>query len=169
MNIIIANTIGVLAVITFIISIQYQKKEKILQYQAISNILYAIEYFLLNVRTAAYMNIISASRCFLYQDYNKKKKDIPIIYLYIFIISIIIITIFSYKNYLSLIPPFITIIYIISSYLKDTKYLRIGYILCAFIWIYYNISVNAYVSLIGNFAEIISGTISIIRNQKRLN
>ena len=169
MNIIIANIIGVLAVITFIISIQYTNKEKILKYQAISNILYAIEYFLLNVRTASYMNIISASRCYLYQDYHKKKKDIPLKYLYLFIILIIIITIFSYKNFLSLIPPLITIIYIISSYLKDTKYLRFGYIICAFIWIYYNISVNAYVSLIGNMLEILSGTISIIRNQKKLN
>lgn len=162
MNIIVAQIIGVFAVIFFIFSIQYKEKYKILFLQAFANALYAIQYLFLNVYTASLMNIVSFFRCLLFGSYDLKKKKLPTLYLIIFIMIIIILGIINYNGMLSLIPVVITILYVIGSY-NDTKYFRIIFLICGIIWLYYNFTVKAYTSLIGNFFEITSGIVSLVR------
>ena len=53
--------------------------------------------------------------------------------------------------------------------MKDAKWLRIVFLLTAFLWLYYNITMGAYVAVGGNILEIISGTISIFRFNKKEN
>ncbi len=167
MNIFLAQIIGSFAVSFFIFSIQFKKRKDILKIQFIANILYAIQYFVLNVFIAGYMNIISGIRCLIFYQYDKKKKKIPSFLLYIFIALIILIGIINYNNFLSLIPIIITLFYIISSYYKDTKVIRYVFLICSIIWLFYNFKVEAYVSLIGNVFEFTSGIIAIIRFRKK--
>jgi len=158
--------VGALAILFWIISVQEKKQYKILFLQAIANLIYTIQYFLLGAFTAGIMNFVSFGRCFLFSEKRKKGKDIPKIYLIGFILILIVLGIITYKDYLSLIPIVITIFYTISSYMKNSKWLRIIFLVAAFIWIYYNYMVGAYICIIGNVIEIISGSISIIRFKK---
>ena len=84
-------------------------------------------------------------------------------------ILVLLLGIITFDNIISIIPITITIFYTLSSWMKDTKWCRIVFLVCAFIWIYYNYKVKAYVSIIGNGMEIISGVISLIRFEKKEN
>ena len=155
--------IAIVAIFFWVISIQQKKQYKILLWQTISNLVYTIQYFLLGVYTASAMNLISTVRCFLFYKQKKERKKIKESWLIGFILLLIIFGILTYDGYLSLIPVIITIFYTISSYMKDAKWIRIVILIAAFIWIYYNYVVGAYICVIGNVFEIISGTLAVIR------
>lgn len=166
-KVILAQLVGLCAVVFFISSIQLKEKTKILFFQLVANIFYFVQYILLGVYAAAAMNLLTVWRCFVFKKYDEKNKTIPLKYLIVFISLIICFGIFNYNGLLSLIPPTITIIYAISSYQKNTEIIRLSFLMCAFIWVFYNFSVGAYASLIGNGFEVVSGIIALIRFRKK--
>ena len=98
---------------------------------------------------------------------EKHNKKIPIYVLIIFISLLIGVSIYFYDGILSLLPLLINIILFISTYFKNPKYIRYTMLLCGLLWGIYNIYVGAYIICIGNFLEILSATISIIRYKKK--
>ncbi len=162
-NNLLAQIIGLIAISLWTLSIQNKRQYKILFLQAVANLMYAIEYFLLGAISAASMNFISCIRCFLFSLKRKNNEDIPQFWLIFFLFSLLLLGILSFKDYLSLIPIVITIFYTIASYMKNSNWIRIVLLVAAFIWIYYNYVVGAYVGIIGNLLEIISGIVSLIR------
>ncbi len=161
----------VLAIVVWTVSIQNKKKENILYFQFLSNMLYGISYFILGITTGAIMDTLGGLRCFVFYCQTRKNKDkqISISWLFIFCIIAIICGIITYDGIISIIPTIICIFYTISSWMKDAKWLRIVFLLTAFLWLYYNITMGAYVAVGGNILEIISGTISIFRFNKKEN
>ena len=162
----IAQIIGIISVILWIYSVQNKKQHKILFFQFLANLGYAIQYLLIKAYSASAMNLSSSLRSLIFSIKRKHKKKISKLWLIFFLISIIILGIITYDGLLSLLPTIITIFYAISSWVKDVKVMRIVFILAAFGWIYYNIQVHAYAAIIGNVFEIISGFISLIRFKK---
>lgn len=156
-----AQILSLVAVIIFIISVSAPTKKQILYLQTISNIFYSASYFLLNLPTTALMNGVSSVRCFVFYKYTKNNKQTPFIYLIIFILLVLILGIISYQGIKSLIPITITIIYFISTYIKKEKYTRLALIICAIIWLIYNYNFSAYIAMIGNTFEIITGFIAL--------
>ena len=63
----------------------------------------------------------------------------------------------------NLIPIIITLAYTYSVWQDNLTVTRLVFLIAAFIWIYYNIKVGAYVSIVGNMFEIISGITALIR------
>lgn len=155
-----------IAIFIWNLSIQNKKMEKILYFQFLSNMLYGLSYFLLGVPIAAIMDSLGSLRCFLFYYKKKKEQDIPLYWLFIFCLLVIALGIINYNGIISLIPIIITIFYTISSWANETNWLRIIFILAAILWIYYNLTIGAYVAVVGNFFEIISGAISIYRFKK---
>lgn len=159
--------IGVIAILLWIFSVQQKKEHKILFLQTLANLMYTIQYYLLGVFTAATMNLVSCGRCYLFYKKRKAGKNIPKMELFIFLLCLIILGIITYESPLSLIPIIITIFYTVSAYLKNAIWLRIIFLSAAFVWIFYNYTVGAYVCIIGNVLEIISGSISLVRFHKK--
>lgn len=159
--------IGIVAIIIFNLSLLQKEKNKILFFQIIANIFYAIQYLLLGVYTAPIMNGINISRSI--SDYidDKHKKEHSIYKLLFFIIVCLGVGILMYENIYSIIPPLITSLYAIATYQKNMTTLRVIFMLTACLWIFYNLQVGAYSGLIGNFLEIICSIISIIKYRKK--
>lgn len=160
---VLSQICGISAIFVWNISIQNKKLEKILYFQFLANLLYSMQYFLLGASIAGFMDFSSSCRCFLFYYKNKKNQPISKKWLFFFITLIIGIGIIGYSGPLSLIPVFLTFFYTIASYSKTSNFTRIAFLVAAFIWIYYNYKVGAYVGIIGNILEIISGIISIYR------
>ncbi len=157
---------GLVAIFFWIISLQEKRQYKIIYLQMFANLFYAIEYLLLGVLSASAMNFVSTVRCYLFYTKKKERRKVPKVWLIGFISLLLILGIITYNGYLSLIPIIITMFYTIASYLKKSKWIRIVVLLAAFIWIYYNYIVGAYVTIIGNVLEIASSSISLIRYRK---
>ena len=163
MNNYVIQLIGIVAVFLWVISVNYKEQYKILFLQALANLFYTIQYALLGVFSAASMNFSSFFRCYIFYRKRKQKENISKLWLIVFVLLVIILGLFTYDNYLSLIPIIITLFYTISSWMKNSTWIRIVFLIAAFIWVYYNYTVGAYVCIFGNVLEIVSGISSIIR------
>ena len=164
---ILPHIFGTLALGTWVSSVQVKKKSNILILQFWANVFYALQYFLLGFFSTGLMNLVSVFRCFTFSLNARKNKENPL-WLLILLLSIIIIFALIYcRTLLSIIPILATFLYTISTWQNDTKYLVYIFILCAILFLLYNYLVGAYVALIGNLFEIISGIVSIIRMEKQ--
>lgn len=158
-----AQILGGLAILFWIISVQNKKKKNIILNQMIANLLYTIQYSMLGVFSASSMNFTSTLRSLVFYQKEKNNQPISKIWLIIFLGLVIAGGIVFWDGYLSLIPIIITLFYTYSAWCKETKFLRIVFLCAAIVWIYYNYRVGAYICIIGNSLEIVSGTIALIR------
>ena len=158
---------SVLAVVLFVGSIQFKKKKDILLAQSFSSLCYVITYGMVGAYSGALTEFIEQIKSILFYHYEKNNRKIPLLLLIVFVLSLIVIAVFTYNGFYTLIPLIINLAYFYSSYLKNPKYIRLIVLICGFIWIYYNITVHAYIFIIGNIFEIISGSIALIRYRKK--
>ena len=166
MNIIISYLLGIIALVIWTLSVQVKEKKKILQAQIIANLFFAGQYILIGA-VAGIMNIVSAVRCYIFTKEEEKHKQISVLWLFAFITIILCVAIVTCRDFISLIPIVITIIYTYAGWQKNTKVIRILFLLAACAWIYYNAYVGAYVAIIGNLLEICSGIVAIFRFDKK--
>lgn len=160
---VLAQILGALAIICWVISIQQKNKQNILVCQIVANGLYAIQYYLLGALTAASMNFTSFLRSIVFYDNEKKNRKHSKFSLLFFSSAIIIFGALTYNGLFNLIPIVITLAYTYSVWQNNLFIARLVFLTAAFIWIYYNIKVGAYISIIGNVLEIISGITALIR------
>ena len=151
---------GIVGLLFWVASIQWKEKNKILTSQIIASIFYAIQYFLIGALTAGYINLISIVRACIY---NKQKEKNTVVSLITFIIIILFIGLVTCTDWLSCIPIVAGLIYTYITWQKNTRIIRIGFLIAAIILLYYNCTVGAYVSAISNIFEIISSIVSIYR------
>lgn len=160
---ILIQSMGGIALIFWALSILNKKKIKILRLQNIANIFYAIEYFFLGAFSALGMNLLSSVRGIIFVNNEKKQKENSNILIIIFSIITLIIGIATYNNWYSIIPIINTLGYSYSTWQKNTKVIRLIFLIAAILWIVYNLLVGAYIPMIGNIIEVISALIAIIK------
>lgn len=160
---IFAQVMGTFAIAVWVISIVLKRKKDIILSQVVANAIYSVEYISLKAYSAASMNLLSFIRLLVYYLFAKKNKDLPKVILVIFCFLIVVLGIFTYTGLLSIIPIIITLLYAYSLWQNNLMVVRIIYVGCAFIWIYYNLKVGAYVGVLGNFLEILFGIFSMLK------
>jgi len=164
---ILASVIGVLAIITWIISIQNKDKKGILIYQIVANVLYGSQYFLLGAYSASLMNLISCLRCLVFYFEDKKQGKISNFSLILFTFIILLLGIITYNGLISILPIIAGLLYMYSIWQNNLTTTRYLFIINALIWLCYNFTIGAHVNIIGNIFEILSGIISIIRFRRK--
>ena len=161
--VILAQVLASLAILFWVISILLKNKKNILLMQVIANGIYGIEYLLLGAFSAASMNFLSFLRLLVYYFYTSLNIKMPKWILFVFIALVLLFGIITYDGLISLLPIIITVLYTYAFWQNNLNVARIIYIVAAIIWIYYNYEVGAYVGIIGNILEIITGLISLIK------
>lgn len=162
-NIVVAQIVGILAIIVFSLSPQQKTKVRVLIFQLTSSILYALQYLFLGAYSAVATNTIGAAKNWIFYKYANKNKENPIILLIIYIIIIVISGILTYTNIFSIFPIFLSILYAYGTWQSNLKIYRAISVFGALCWIIYNFSVAAYVSAIGNIIQLISAIVAVIR------
>lgn len=163
MNLIIAQIIGVLAILTFAISPHQKTKKRVLVWETISNIFYALQYLFLGAFSAAATNFIGIIKNLIFYQYTNKDKKIPLPLLILYITIIIIAGIFTFNNILSIIPIVLSILVAYGVWQNNLKVYRFIYLISTICWLIYNFIVGAYVGVIGNFIQLFSAIMAIIR------
>ncbi len=161
--VILAQVLALFAILFWVISILLKNKKNILLMQVIANGIYGIEYLLLGAFSAASMNFLSFLRLLVYYFYALLNIKMPKWILFVFIALVLLFGIITYDGLISLLPIIITVLYTYAFWQNNLNVARIIYIVAAIIWIYYNYEVGAYVGIIGNILEIITGLISLIK------
>lgn len=165
MKIIIYHIFGTIATILSILSLLCKKKKNLLKIQLISNLLYSIQYFIMNAMSASYVTLIAIFRSIFFKNENNKKIKILLL-----IILALLAGLFSYNGtILSVIPIICSIICIFGASIKNVRYYKLVYGFCSAIWIYYNYQVGAFIIIIANIFEIVSAIIGYFRYENTSN
>lgn len=160
---IVAQVIGIMAVTVWVLCIQMKDKKKILELQIVASIFYAIQYLLVNAVSAGVLEIVSIVRIAYFYKNEKEGKENSVLSLILLNLLTVVVIVIFYQNIFSLLPLVIGMLYTFSTWQKDTKIIRICFLIAAILWIIYNVYFKAYAVLIGNFFEVASGVISILR------
>ena len=165
MKLIIYQIFGTIAAILSIVALLCKNKKKLLKVQLLANLLYSIQYWIMNAMSASFVTLIAIFRSLFFTNENNKKIKIATL-----VTAAIIAGIFSFNGtHLSIIPIFCSIVCIFGASIKNVRYYKLVYGACSAIWIYYNICVGAYVIIIANICEIISAIIGYYRYEKHDN
>lgn len=160
-NFIIAQIIGIIALIFLAISLKNNNKKKLLKYQMFSSLSYALQYVFLGAYTGCLMNLACVFRNYIFNKYDNKK--IPLYWLIIIIAIMIILSIITYNGPISLLPTIGVILFSTSLWYGKLKYIRLAEFISSCLVIFYNIKVVAITGLIVTIVEIITVSISIYR------
>ena len=164
---VLANIIGVFAIITWTLSIQNKERKNILIFQILANVFYSIQYFLLNAFTAGMTNLLSIFRCLIFYFEEKRKGKISNVSFLFFALLIILIGIITYERILSLIPIIGGLLYMYSIWQNNLNLTRYLFIITGILLAYYNFKIGAIVLFFGNILDIVSGIISVIRFRRK--
>ena len=161
---IIANIVGIFAVVTFVLSYQMKTRKGIVLCNSVSRILYVVQYLLLFAFEGAVLDIVGIAAAVLAQ-----KKDSPFIKKHVkaVIISVnavmIAVGIIFYKNIFSLLPLLGVILQTGAFWLTKEKNIRVVSFLGSPFWLAYNLYSHAYGSAVGDVMTMVSIATAMIR------
>jgi len=162
MNILI-QIFGLLALLSWVSSVQWKTKSGILKLQILASIFYCMHYALLDAYSAAAVSVVSILRLLSIYLIENKGNRAGWKVLVFFEFLLIVVALLTFNGTLSLIPILITAMYTYSTWQSNTKILRIVFFIGGWLWIYFNYNVGSFVLIIGNSLEIISSAVSYIR------
>lgn len=159
-----ANILGIIAVALFVLSYQLKKRQSIILVNAVSRVLYVLQYILLGAYEGALLDVVALLVSVLYRSrdrgFMKKHPTATVISTNAAIFALGMLT---YKNIFSLLPILGVIFETLGLWLKKEKHIRIVSLLGAPFWLVYNTLSEAYGSSVGNVITLISIAIAIIR------
>ena len=161
---IVAQILGILAVITCLLSYQFKKRKNIIVVNVISRFLYIMQYILLGAFEGAALDFTGAVSSVIASHkeksfINKHFKTIVVL------INIILITIgiVLYENIFSIFAIIGIVLEITALWITKEKYIRILTLMSLPFWFSYNFANCAYGSAIGNVLMLCSIVIAIFR------
>ena len=138
---IMAQIMGVLALIFLAYSFQNDNKKTLLKFQIISSFLYAMQYLFLGAFTGCVMNIVCMVRNYLFKEYGD--IEISLKWLLIIISAMSLLTMFTFDGLISLLPFLAVFSFTISLWIGNLRLIRIVEAIAAVLFIIYSIYVYA--------------------------
>ena len=159
-----SQIIGIMAVISFLLSYQQKKRKNIILWNSTSRILYILQYVMLGAFEGAVLDVLGTVSSVAAQNKEKPflkkhfKLAVVIINLIIFIAGMAL-----YEDIFSLFPIAGVILHTTAFWITDEKTIRKISFLGSPFWLVYNISSCAYGSAIGDILTMVSIGVAIYR------
>lgn len=162
--ILLAQIIGVFAVITFLLSYQQKKRKNIIMWNATSRILYILQYLILGAFEGVVLDILGTVSSVAAQKKDSKIIKKNLIF-FIIGINLLIITagLFLYENIFSLFPIVGVVLHTSAFWITEEKIIRRVSFIGSPFWLVYNLASLAYGSAIGDILSMISIGTAIYR------
>ena len=132
----------------------------------ISNIINLVHYLILGAYSGCITKVIAIFRDIFIVLKEKNKRLSSVLFLIIFILIYIGVSIYTFTNILSLFPLVAAIIYIIPTWLGNSKTVKKTALFCYILWLIYNIYVLSIAGVIANIVSIVSIIIGLKREIK---
>ena len=160
----IANLVGICAVLLFVLSYQQKKRSGIVICNGISRALYVIQYLLLGAFEGAVLDVVGIVATVLAQTQDrgwvKKYRGAVIVGINTLIV---VCGILLYENVFSLLPMFGVLLHTGAFWMKDEKKIRFVSFAGSPFWFVYNLITCAYGSAVGDMMTMVSIALAIYR------
>ena len=153
----IAQVVGIVAVVIFLLSYQQKKRKNIILWNATSRILYIVQYILLGAFEGAALDVLGTVSSVAAQNKDKKiiKKHLAI-WVTAMNLFIIAIGLTLYENVFSLFPIAGVVLHTSAFWISNERTIRIVSFLGSPFWLVYNLVSRAYGSVIGDVLSMVS-------------
>ncbi len=161
---ILAQVVGILAVILFLLSYQQKKRKNIIIMNALSRMLYIAQYVMLGAFSGAVLDVLGTV-----SSVAAEKKDIAFIKKHtkpvILILNLLIIGVglLLYENIFSLLPIFGVLFHTGAFWLDNETTVRRLSLAGSPFWLIYNLSSRAYGSAVGDVLSMASIIVAMLR------
>lgn len=159
-----AQIVGIIAVTTFLLSYQLKKRKNIILVNAISSVLYVLQYIMLGAFEGAALDVLSTVSTVAAhrkdKGFIKKHTKFTVT---VMNLSLIITGLILYKNIFSIFPIFGAVLQTSAFWITDEKIIRRVSFMGAPFWLVYNLVSMAYGSAIGSALSIVSIGLAIYR------
>jgi len=161
----IANAVGILAVIVFVLSYQQKTRRGIVICNVISRGLYVVQYLLLFAFEGAVLDVLGMIASVLAQKKDTLfiKKHLKAVIIGINAV-IVIAGLLLYKNIFSILPMMGVLLHTGAFWLDNEKHIRRISFLGSPFWLVYNLVTGAFGSAIGDIMTMVSIGIAMIRH-----
>lgn len=153
----LAQAVGILAVVSFLLSYQQKKRKNIIIWNATSRVLYIVQYIMLGAFEGAVLDVLGTVSSVAAQNKEKSfiRKHIKAV---VVAINLLIITagLMLYENVFSLFPIAGVVLHTSAFWISDEKIIRRVSFLGSPFWLVYNIASCAYGSALGDLLTMIS-------------
>ena len=157
---ILIRIFGIGGLILCIIPFQFKKHKNIVLCKMVSELMFAVQYFLMGAYTGALVDLVSGARNFLFYKFvEKKKSTTPLIIL--FSLFVVFLVVMSWDGLVSLLPMAAKVLTTVSYGMKKERLLRFITLPSCLCWITYNVTVGAWEAAIGDGLALISILIAI--------
>ncbi len=160
----IAHILGVLAVVTFLLSFQLKTRRNILIVNLTSRLLYILQYIFLGAFEGAVLDFMGFLLSFVAQYKEKEfiSKNLKVIMIAVNAL-LIAAGLALYENVFSIFAIFGIVFEVSALWLTKEKNIRILSLIAAPFWLVYNLTNAAYGSVVGNVLVMFSIGIAMLR------
>lgn len=154
--------IGVIALLLEILIYQINRRRYILILQAICNLLFAVQYLLLNSINSMCMCLLGTIRNVVFAN-NDRYEKIKYYILSGFILMAVLITTVNWNGILSLLACIGTILTTLAVWQNKEKYIRLLSLFSMIVWLLHDILIVSYAAVICDSIAICSILIGVYR------
>jgi hypothetical protein len=162
-NNLVAQGIGMVALVFAILSFQNNRRNLILLFLGIAQMFFIFHFSLLGVWTAAAMNVVGSTRTFFFIFKGRRKWMDGNVVMYIFICLFLTAGFLSWQNWLSILPITAMIIETIGLWQKNTRRIRFIVFVPHPVWLVYNFIHGSYPGVLTEIFILTSLITGIIR------
>ncbi|OGG20175.1 hypothetical protein A3D03_00500 [Candidatus Gottesmanbacteria bacterium RIFCSPHIGHO2_02_FULL_40_13] len=159
----IAQIIGIVALLFVLLSFQKNSRYLILLFLIIVQILFTLHFGLLGAWTGAAMNGVAAFRTYIFNQRETKIWSNNPFWLYLFVVLFWVFGIVTWSGYYSILPILAMTIDSFAVWNKKTQYIRRLMLIPRPLWFIYNYTVVSYAGMITEIFVLFSILIGIIR------
>jgi len=159
----LAQLIGVVALIIIIISYQFDDRKKLVFLQFFSGIFFSIHFIMLGAYTGGIINIIGVIRAAIFYYKGKYKWSSLSLWPILFCLCGGIASVFTFKSALDLLPALAFSCTSIALWIQNTKYSRLLFLGSSALFIVYNFASLSYSGVVTEAIAICSVLVAIIR------
>ncbi len=161
---IIANILGVAAVVVFALSFQCKTRRGIILVNLLSRVFYVLQYLLLGALPGAVFDLLGALAAWPAEQKDKRiVKKYKILILVALFALVALAGVALYQSPWSLLPLAGVVFEIAALWLSREKRIRIVSFIAQPFWLAYNLHCLAFGSAVGNIFTMVSITVALLR------
>lgn len=163
----LAQIVGLIAVVTFLLSYQQKKRKNIILFNTVSRCLYILQYLLLGAFSGAVLDVLGVIACVIagkkHTKFVAKHTKLVFIAVNLCIITSGVAIAIAKKSWLDLFPIVGVLLHTSAFWMSDENNIRRVSLIGSPFWLVYNFLSRAYGSAIGDTLSICSIVIAMIR------
>lgn len=167
----IAQIIGVVAVVIFLLSYQQKKRKNIILFNVTSRILYILQYVLLGAYAGAVLDVLGSVSSIVAAKKNsgfvKKHTVLVLIIMNLSIIAAGSVIAVLNKSWIDCFSIMGVLLHTSAFWINDEKIIRRVSLIGSPFWLIYNFLSRAYGSAVGDILSICSIIIAMIRHKEK--